>query len=79
MNYIIELKPEEIFEEQMTKWNTQGTFLTDQDKLTIQKCYAMQRIAFLIFSSKSNILTGLDVINKLMKNMIDTFKLKGKS
>mgnify|MGYP006907057426 CR=1 FL=1 len=35
MNYIIEVKPEEIFEEQMTKWNTQGGLFAGQDRVIL--------------------------------------------
>jgi len=54
MRYFIEGKPEEIFEEQMQKWNFQGGLFANNNSVIVQKCYAMKRIAFLIFSCEND-------------------------
>ena len=56
----------------MTKWNNQGGIFTSASALTIQRCYAMKRIAFLIFScADDEFITQLD---PLMKKMIEVIK-----
>ena len=49
MKYFIDSKPDEIFEEQMQKWNFQGGLFANNNTVIAQKFYAMKRIPFLIF------------------------------
>lgn len=50
MKFFIDGKPDEMFDEQMQRWNAQGGMFTANAVLINQRCYAMKRIAFLIFS-----------------------------
>jgi hypothetical protein len=54
MKYFIDGKPEEILQEQMQLWNFQGGLFANNNSVIIQKCYAMKRIAFLIFSCEDD-------------------------
>lgn len=54
MKYFVDGKPDEIFEEQMQKWNFQGGLFANSEKVIDHKCYAMKRIAFLIFSCEED-------------------------
>ena len=54
MKYFIDGKPEEIFEEQILKWNFQGGLFENSTSVVQKKCYAMKRIAFLIFSCEDD-------------------------
>jgi|DEB0MinimDraft_12_1074336.scaffolds.fasta_scaffold08100_2 hypothetical protein len=74
MKYYIDGKPEEIFEEQMTKWNIQGGLFANNNSIIVQKCYAMKRIAFLIFSCEDDDFQSQ--LDQLMKKMIEVFKQK---
>lgn len=77
MKYFIDGKPDEIFEEQMQKWNFQGGFFLNNNSLIGNKCYAMKRIAFLIFSCPDD--DFLNQLDQLMKKMIEVFKQKNRS
>jgi hypothetical protein len=70
----IQNKSDEIFEEQMTKWNIQGGLFASNGSIINQKCYAMKRIAFLIFSCDDD--TFQSQLDQLMKKMIEVFKQK---
>ena len=72
MRYFIDEKYEEIYQEQMTKWNFQGGLFSNRNTENASKCYAMKRIAFLIFSCvNDNFSNQLD---QLIKKMIEVFK-----
>mmetsp|Transcript_1941 Transcript_1941/g.2802 ORF Transcript_1941/g.2802 Transcript_1941/m.2802 type:complete len:314 (-) Transcript_1941:287-1228(-) len=77
MKYFIDGKPDEIFEEQMQKWNITGGLFASTASITAQKCYAMKRIAFLIFSCDDD--DFQNQLDQLMKKMIEVFKQKQKS
>mmetsp|Transcript_17212 Transcript_17212/g.28988 ORF Transcript_17212/g.28988 Transcript_17212/m.28988 type:complete len:304 (+) Transcript_17212:668-1579(+) len=77
MKYFIDGKPDEIFEEQMQKWNSQGGLFVANNTVIAQRCYAMKRIAFLIFSCNDDDFQGQ--LDLLMKKMIEVFKQKQKS
>ena len=72
IKYFIDAKPEEMFELQMEKWNMQGSFFTDANRILVSKCYAMKRIAFLIFSCADD--DFLSQLDQLLKKMIEVFK-----
>lgn len=74
MKYFIDGKPDEIFEEQMQKWNFQGGIFVNHNTVVAQKCYAMKRIAFLIFSCDDDDFQFQ--LDQLMKKMIEVFKQK---
>lgn len=77
MKYFIDGKPDEIFEEQMQKWNFQGGLFANSNAVIAQKCSAMKRIAFLIFSCDDDDFQGQ--LDQLMKKMIEVFKSKQKN
>ena len=77
MKYFIDSKPDEIFEEQMQKWNFQGGLFANNNTVIAQKCYAMKRIAFLIFSCQDD--DFQNQLDQLMKKMIEVFKQKQRS
>jgi len=77
MKYFIDGKPDEIFDEQMQKWNFQGGLFANNNTVIVQKCYAMKRIAFLIFSCDDD--DFQDQLDQLMKKMIEVFKQKQRS
>ena len=56
----------------MEKWNIQGGLFADNNKIITQKCYAMKRIAFLIFSCIDD--DFLNQLDQLLKKMIEVFK-----
>lgn len=72
MKYFVDGKPDEIFEEQMQKWNFQGGLFANSEKVIDHKCYAMKRIAFIIFSCEEDDFQNL--LDQLMKKMIEIFK-----
>jgi hypothetical protein len=72
MRHFIEGKPEEMFTAQMTEWNAQGGIFESASALTTRRCYAMKRIAFLIFSCEDDEFIGQ--LDMLMKKMIDVIK-----
>ena len=74
MKYFIDSKPDEMFEEQMQKWNFQGGLFANNNTVIAQKCYAMKRIAFLIFACDDD--EFLNQLDQLMKKMIEVFKQK---
>lgn len=76
MKYFIDGKPDEIFEEQMQKWNFQGGLFVNNNTVIVQKCYAMKRIAFLIFSCDDDEFLGQ--LDPLLKKMIEVFKQRQK-
>jgi hypothetical protein len=77
MKYFIDGKPEEILQEQMQLWNFQGGLFANNNTVIVQKCYAMKRIAFLIFSSEDD--DFQNQLDQLMKKMIEVFKSKQKN
>lgn len=77
MSNFIDGKPEEIMQEQMQLWNFQGGLFANNNTVIVQKCYAMKRIAFLIFSSKED--DFQKQLDSLMKKMIEVFKQKQKN
>ena len=58
MRYFADEKVDEIFDEQMTKWNFQGGLFSAKNTENVTKCYAMKRIAFLIFSCETDNFIG---------------------
>lgn len=56
----------------MQKWNAQGGIFTAPAVLINQRCYAMKRIAFLIFSCADD--EFINQLDPLMKKMIDVIK-----
>ena len=54
IKHCIDKKPEEILQEQMQAWNAQGGIFANQAAINNAKCYAMKRIAFLIFSCEDD-------------------------
>lgn len=77
MKYFIDGKPEEILAEQMQLWNFQGGLFANTNTVIAQKCYAMKRIAFLIFSCENDDFASQ--LDMLMKKMIEVFKQKQKN
>lgn len=75
--YFIDGKPDEMLEYQMEKWNITGGLFADNRKLVIAKCYAMERIAFLVFSCVNDDFEMQ--LDYLIKKMTDIFKLGNKS
>ena len=65
-------KPDEMFDEQMLKWNFQGGLFANNNTVIVQRCYAMKRIAFLIFSCGDD--DFCNQLDTLMKKMIESFK-----
>jgi len=60
----------------MQKWNFQGGIFVNQSTVVAHKCYAMKRIAFLIFSCDDDDFQFQ--LDQLMKKMIEVFKQKEK-
>lgn len=72
MQHFIDGKPDEMFNQQMNEWNAQGGIFESASALTTRRCYAMKRIAFLIFSCADD--EFLNQLDPLMKKMIDVIK-----
>lgn len=49
------------------------------DRVILQKCCAMERIAFLVFSCKLNVFTTTDILTQLKTKIAEIFKLKQKT
>jgi hypothetical protein len=60
----------------MQKWNFQGGLFVNNNTVIVQKCYAMKRIAFLIFSCDDDEFLGQ--LDPLLKKMIEVFKQRQK-
>ena len=64
-------------QEQMQNWNVQGGIFTNQSMVNVAKCYAMKRIAFLIFSCEDD--DFQNQLDQLLKKMIEVFKQRQKN
>jgi hypothetical protein len=62
----------------MDKWNVRPGMFNDQYSIISEKCYAMKRIAFMIFSCNKNVFNS-NLIDTLGKNIISNLRKDFKS
>jgi hypothetical protein len=65
-----------VFEDLVYKWNTQAGLLTSKDFEIRQKCVALKRVAFLVFSGDQDQYD--DKLDLLLKKMTEGFKTNKK-
>lgn len=73
INLYINHEKNELIEDIFVKWNTSAGMFTSKKFETEQKCIAIKRVAFLLFSSEPD--RFIDKIDSLLKKMTENFKM----
>ncbi|CDW85800.1 n-terminal domain-containing protein [Stylonychia lemnae] len=76
INHFILDQKDQVFEDLVYKWNTQAGLLTSKDFEIKQKCIALKRVAFLVFSGDQDQYD--DKLDLLLKKMTEGFKTNKK-